>query len=366
MLLDVFYVVLGALVVTLVAIDEVATLITTRRLKRRSPTQVFYRLSWTAWARVGRRMDDEDQRESFLSVFGPISLLGLLIVWIVLFMYGWGLIWLGLRDHLSGVHDFIDAVYFAGTTFFTVGFGDILADGPLGRMLTLVEALTGVLTTALVIGYLPTLYGAYSRRESHLLLLDDLDEDAVSPAGFVTSFTRHGDFDDVYASFHEWERWCADVFDTHTAYPMLLLFRSRQVGRSWLAGLAIVVEAAVYTMAVLDREPRREAELLYRRAVVLLATLVANPDPADRALDRMGPVDRSMVLSTEASFRVSYDRLVAAGLPCRPFDDAWAGVQALRELYVPHLEVLARVFLVPPVFRTHAPPIPTLPAPRTG
>ena len=119
-------------------------------------------------------------------------------------------------------------------------------------------------------------------------------------------------------------------------------------------------------MAVLDREPRREAELLYRRAVVLLATLVANPDPADRALDRMGPVDRSMVLPTEASFRVSYDRLVAAGLPCRPFDDAWAGVQALRELYVPHLEVLARVFLVPPVFRTHAPPIPTLPAPRTG
>ena len=188
----------------------------------------------------------------------------------------------------------------------------------------------------------------------------------MSPAGFVTSFTRHGDFDDVYASFHEWERWCADVFDTHTAYPMLLLFRSRQVGRSWLAGLTIVVEAAAYTMAVLDREPRREAELLYRRAVVLLATLVANPDPADRALDRMGPVDRSMVLPTEASFRVSYERLVAAGLPCRPFDDAWSGVQALRELYVPHLEVLARVFLVPPVFRTHAPPIPTLPAPRTG
>ena len=194
-------VVLGLLLVMLVAVDEVGTLVTTRRLQRRSPTQAFYRYGWKGWAAMARRVRDENRRESFLSVFGPISLLGLLVVWIALFMVGWALIWLGLRDHIQGVSDFPDAVYFAGTTFFTVGFGDIVAIGNVARILTLFEALTGVLTTALVIGYLPTLYGAYSRREVQLLLLDDLEEDVVTPAGIITSYGRSGDLADLDRSF---------------------------------------------------------------------------------------------------------------------------------------------------------------------
>jgi hypothetical protein len=361
---DAIYVVAGAVVVALTAIDVVATLVTTRRLKRRSPTQVFYRYTWSWWAALGRRIGDDDRRESFLSVYGPVSLLGLLFVWVVLFMIGWGLVWLGLRDHVHGVHDYLDAIYFAGTTFFTVGFGDIVAYGPLARILTLVEALAGVLTTALVIGYLPTIYGAYSRRESQLLLLDDLDEDAVTPAGFVASFTRHGNLDELHRSFHDWERWCADVFDTHTAYPMLLLFRSRQVGRSWLSGLTIVLEAAVYTMGVLDQPSPREAELLYRRAVVIFATFVQSPERAEAVIDSVvgTAAVHPLVLAGKPVFRHAYDRLVAAGLPCRPYEQAWANVQALRALYVPHLDVLAKVFVVPPTFRTHAPKIPTIPA----
>jgi len=352
------YVVLGVIVVGFVAVDVVATLVTTRRLRRRSPTQVFYRSTWTAWAALGRRIDDGDRRESFLSLYGPASLLGLLAVWVVLFMLGWGLVWLGLRDRVHGVHDLADAVYFAGTTFFTVGFGDIVAHGPAARLLTLVEALMGVLTTALVIGYLPTIYGAYSRRESQLLLLDDLEEGTVTAAGFVASFARHGDLDALYASFQEWERWCADVFDSHTAYPMLLLFRSRQQGRSWLAGLAIVLEAAVYTLGVLDQPPRREAELLYRRGVLLLTALVKTPD---QALVELGiPAEHSVAIAEEPFFRPAYERLTAAGIACRPYAEAWPNVRALREPYVRHLAVLGRVFVVPPTFRTHAPPIPTL------
>jgi hypothetical protein len=147
---------------------------------------------------------------------------------------------------------------------------------------------------------------------------------------------------------------------------MLLLFRSRQVGRSWIAGLAIVIEAAAYTLAVLDQEPRREAELLYRRAVVLLTALVPASHVSDAARDPGGPADEALVVVGEPAFRRSYDRLVAAGLPCLSFDEAWAGVRELRELYVPLLDLLARAFVVPPTFRTHAPAIPALPAGRAG
>lgn len=355
--MNALYVALGVVVVVVVAFDEVSTLVTTRRLERRSPTSTFYRFGWKAWAAIGRRMHDEDRREVFLSVFGPVSLLGLLVVWIVLFMFGWGLIWLGLRGRLHGVHDLVDAIYFAGSTFFTVGFGDIVALGPLARVLTLFEALTGVLTTALVIGYLPTLYGAYNRREVQLLLLDDLGQDVVTPAGLIVSFALDGDLADLYRSFHEWERWCADVYDTHTAYPMLMLFRSRQPGRSWIAGLTIVLESVVYTMAVLDGPPPRDAELLYRRAVVLFRSLA--PDVVVERRESGGSPPAPAVAGEDV-FRLMYDRLVAAGFSCRPFAAAWSDVQELRAPYARQLHALSHLFLVPPVFRTHAPPIPVL------
>jgi hypothetical protein len=91
----------------------------------------------------------------------------------------------GLRSRVSGVDDYIDAVYFAGVGFLTVGFGDILPTGDLARLLVLVEAFMGLVTMALVIGYLPTLYGAYSRREVQLLALDDLSEEDITPVTFL-------------------------------------------------------------------------------------------------------------------------------------------------------------------------------------
>ena len=103
-------------------------------------------------------------REGFLAMYGPLSLLGL-VTWVVLLVAGWAAVWWGLRSAVTGVDGYLDAVYFAGVGFFTVGFGDLVPTGGLARLLVLVEAFMGLVTMALVIGYLPTLYGAYSRRE---------------------------------------------------------------------------------------------------------------------------------------------------------------------------------------------------------
>ncbi len=99
----------------------------------------------------------------------------MLAVWVALLVFGWGLIWWGLQSHIDGIDGVVSAVYFSGVTFLTIGYGDIVPAGDGSRILAVVEGLNGILTTALVIGLLPTLFGAYNRRESMLMTLDTLD-----------------------------------------------------------------------------------------------------------------------------------------------------------------------------------------------
>jgi hypothetical protein len=147
---------LGMLLVAAVATDAVSTLVTTqRRSGRWWPTYVFYRRTWRLWRAVARHVGSDSTRERLLTIYGPLSLLGLLVIWVVLLLLGWGLVWWVLADRLSGVHSYLDAVYFAGVGFFTVGFGDVVPVGDVARLLALVQAFMGLVTVALVIGYLP-------------------------------------------------------------------------------------------------------------------------------------------------------------------------------------------------------------------
>jgi len=136
-------------------------------------------------------------------------------------------------------------------------------------MLVLVEAFMGLVTMALVIGYLPTLYGAYARRELQLLTLDDLSDEPTTPVTFIEATYANGGAQ-VAAAFADWERWCDEVYDTHTAYPMLAMFRSRQPGQHWLTGLAVVMDAAALALAMFDNNPAGPAARLWRRSTKMV------------------------------------------------------------------------------------------------
>jgi hypothetical protein len=348
---DLLAVVAGLALVLASASDAVSTLVTTRRRRGRHwPTQVFYRRTWRAWVALARRTQPE-LREGFLAVYGPLSLLGLLVTWVVLLVAGWGAVWWGLRSAVDGVDGYLDAVYFAGVGFFTVGFGDLVPTGGLPRLLVLVEAFMGLVTMALVIGYLPTLYGAYSRREVQLLTLDDLSDDRVTSTGLVTSHLGAGGREAIAALFAAWERWCAEVTDSHTAYPMLAMFRSRQPGQHWLTALAVVADAAAICLAAVEGAAGGPAERLYRRATQLVQSLSAVPAIGLRAAELAGrPVD-------EAPFRAAYERLVELAVPLRPYPQAWDDLRRLRGAYVPELAALSELLLVPPEFHNPAVPV---------
>jgi hypothetical protein len=335
----------GLTLVLVSASDAVSTLVTTRRRHGRHwPTQVFYRRTWRAWVALGRRVRPE-LREGFLAVYGPLSLLGLLVTWVVLLVTGWGAVWWGMRSAVPGVDGYLDAVYFAGVGFFTVGFGDLVPAGRLARLLVLVEAFMGLVTMALVIGYLPTLYGAYSRREVQLLSLDDMSDEATTPIGFLEDCYASGGPQAVAAAFTDWERWCDDVFDSHTAYPMLAMFRSRQPGQNWLTALGVVLDAATLCLATVDSPRVGPAARLWRRASRMLQSLRGMPTAMRQ------PVELEDTVTEEAPFREAYERLGGLGAPLHPYEQAWAEFRRLREAYVPGLVTATRLLQVPMEFR---------------
>jgi hypothetical protein len=344
-------VVIGTSIVLFAGTDAISTLVTTRRGRGRWwPTEVFYRFTWRAWRTIARGIKRDQRREGFLSVYGPASLLGLLVLWIFLQLVGWTFVWLGLRQELNDVHDFSDALYYAGVGFFTIGFGDIVPTRGIARPLTVLEAFTGVLTTALVIGYLPALYSAYSRREELLPTLDTVFQDNVSGLGLIAAHYPQGDPAVLWDFCDEWERWCAAVEVSHGSYPMLALFRSQRANQSWIAALAILTDMSVTLAAVIDVPRKMDALRLYRRAVRVIE-VVTHRVPA---IGEETPPDPL----AEQTFRAGYDLLVSRDAPLRPFDEAWADVRAMRAAYLPRLTSLADALVVSTEFRAPDVPLP--------
>jgi hypothetical protein len=308
---EVLAVVAGLTLVLATAGDAVSTVVTTRRRRGRFwPTPVYYRWSWRAWRAVGQRAAPE-LREGFLGSYGPLSLLGLLVLWVLLLVAGWGAVWWGLRSRTNGIGGYLDAVYFAGVGFFTVGFGDIVPVGDLAR----------------------------------LLVIDDLSDEPTTPIGFLEACHAAGGVAGIAAAFADWERWCDGVYDSHTTYPMLALFRSRQPGQHWLTGLGVVIDAAAISLAAIDGARAGPAARLWRRASRLLQNFGELPAVGLRETELAGS------LGDEGRFRAAYQRLGRLGLPLRPYGEAWEELRRLRAGYYPELVAATELLLVPLEFR---------------
>ncbi len=175
-MLKIFAVIAGVLLILIVLWETFETIVLPRRVTRQFRlTRLFYRSTWKPWAALAELRETRKKRDSMLSYYGPLSLLMLLAFWAVALVVGFGLLHYGLHDRLAGAlfaNDFGNALYLSGTTLFTLGLGDIQPASGLGRFITVLEAGIGFGFLALVIGYLPVLYQAFSRREVTISLLD--------------------------------------------------------------------------------------------------------------------------------------------------------------------------------------------------
>ena len=331
----------GVALILIVLQDSFEAIVLPRRVTRRwRLIRFFYRLTWIPWSAIARRMRSRRRREAFLSFFGPLSLLMLLCVWAVGLIAGFAILQWGfssplrLSDHAPGFGAYL---YLSGTTFFTLGFGDVTPAETMGRALSVVEAGMGFGFLALVIGYLPVIYQGFSRRETNISLLDAR---AGSPPSGVELLRRHGgNTDDLDRLLQDWEHWSAELMETHLSYPVLCYYRSQHDNQSWLSALATILDASAMVMIGVDGVPARQANLTFaiaRHAVVDLAQ-VFNTPPRDPVPDRLLPDEMERLRAVLAEGGVN----LRAG---RAADERLTG---LRRMYEPYVNALADHLLMP-------------------
>jgi Ion channel len=339
--------VLGFMLLLMVLWDAFEMVILPRRVTHYlGLARVFYRFTWRLWSTVAQSMRDDRRRETYLSIFGPLSLLLLLGVWATGLVAGFAMVHRGLGTPLNvgpGSVPFSTYLYMSGTTFFTLGLGDVTPLEPLGRALMVVEAGVGFGFLAAVISYLPILYQAFSRREVSIALLDAR---AGSPPSAGELLRRHGkDMPELGQLLYDWERWSAELLESHLSYPVLATFRSQHTNQSWLAALTAILDTCAMIMAGVNGGPTRQAQLTFamaRHAVVDLAQIFMR-SPQALAPDRLPP----------SSLTALRNMLAEAGVILQEGVAAEQKLRELRQMYEPYVQALSEYLLMalPPWLR---------------
>src|SRR3977135_3898103 len=231
--------ILGLLLMFATLWETFESIILPRRVTRRfRVTRLFYQVSWAVWSVVNRWLPSKKVRETHLSYFGPLSLLMLFATWAFALVVAFAMLHWAAGSSLNvsgGPATFRTDLYLSGTTFFTLGLGDVTPRTPMARVITVGEGGMGFGFLAIVISYLPTLYGAFSQRELNISLLDAR---AGSPPTAAELLRPHGQVAGTEVLTHylrEWEIWSAQLMESHLSYPVLCYFRSQHDNQSWLA-----------------------------------------------------------------------------------------------------------------------------------
>lgn len=236
----------------------------------------FNRLSWRLWAAVGRRIEPEGLRLSVLAVYGPISVVLLLVIWAGLMIVAFAMIYHSLGPRFQadrGPLDFGAMVYMSGSTFLTLGLGDITSADPTARTFMILETATGYIFLGLMITYMPVLEQAYGAREvGNLLILSR----AGRPPGAIKLLHRYASperLEVLRGNLREAERWMAEVHQTHLSHPVLSFYRAQHWGQAWLVSLTIVLDSCALLIVSGDGIAAEQARLTYRMGVHLLKDL---------------------------------------------------------------------------------------------
>jgi hypothetical protein len=306
-----------------VLLDAFETIILPRRASRKwRITRLFFVSTWLPWRWLSQIMRKPKKREAWLSFYGPLSIPLLLAVWGVGLGSGFALLFYGIGspfasstlmplEHSGLRTDF----YVSGTTLFTLGLGDVVPTQSIGRALLILESGVGLGFLAVVIGYLPVLYGAFSKREVEIALLDAR---AGSPPSGVELLRRHaydGGEEELAKLMQQWERWAAELLESHISYPVLCYFRSQHDNQSWLSALVAVLDASALIIAGLDGHCVRQAELTYaicRHALVDVTQLFGLKSDVEAGRRRMAEGGYFLVANDLCQAELRLDRSAAA------------------------------------------------------
>jgi len=339
-------VVFGCVFLAGVLLDAFQTIILPRRpVGRFRLTRLFFLMTWGPWKFVTRQVPGRKAQDQLYSFYGPLSLLLLFVFWAGLLTAAYALIFFGMHSPfhdpahpVTVVQRLRSCFYISGTPIFTLGLGDVLPATTWARELIVVEAGTGLGFVALVIGYVPVLYAAFSERE---ILVALLDARAGSPPTAGELLLRHdfsGGHHALTTLLAEWERWCAGMLETHISYPILCYYRSQHDNQSWLSALTAILDTCALLITTIEGPSTRQAQLTFAVGRHTLVDLghVFRQEGHEQAM-RESPPKRL----DDAEFARLCEMLAGAGFQLCGDIGTRERLQAIRVLYEPHACAMA-------------------------
>ncbi|HEX3999679.1 MAG TPA: potassium channel family protein [Pirellulales bacterium] len=339
--MEILGIVLSVGLIVALLVESFETIVVPRRVVHRFRyARLYYRISWQAWRKFAALFASQKQREAMLSWFGPLSLLGLFASWALGLVFAFGLLHWSIHSPLQspGHNESLGTyLYMSGVTFFTLGYGDVCPLAGFGRTLAVAECGMGFCFLAGLISYLPLFSQAFSRREATIALLDARAGSPPSASQMLLRLAQSGNIRAIDPFLAEWERWCAELLESHLSYPLLSFYRSQHYNQSWLAALTVILDTCSFLIVGIKGSEAYQAQLTFamaRHAAVDLS-LVMNVSPMPLAADRLPP----------DQLRGLRDQLLRAGIELHEGEMVDAQIGHLRGMYEPFVNGLAERLL---------------------
>ena len=320
--------VIGASIILGTAWSVLGTLVVPRRVRSHIPRLVFI-VNSSVFRFLADKTRSYENRDRILAVQAPVQLIAQVVAWLALYELGFGLLMWSVGNGGLG-----SAMAQAGSALCTLGYLVPHTSGV--AALDSLAALAGLGTVALQIGYLPTLYAAFNRREALITMLDSRagvpswgpELLARTHYGLGSGVSAVDELPDLFAA---WEQWSADVSESHTTYVPLIWFRSPRPLSSWVtAQLAVLDAAALYLALLPNASGLIQARLCLRGGFTCLGNIA-------RALGNAIPLDADPsdgIALTYDDFVEAIDRLRIVDFPIeRPIEDAWTDFLGWRVNY---------------------------------
>ncbi|MGA2534743.1 MAG: potassium channel family protein [Terracidiphilus sp.] len=326
-----------------VLLDAFQTIILPRRATGRFRlTRLFYIATWWPWVFLTKRLHDLRKREAAFSFYGPMSLIFLLALWAAGLLLGFALIYYALGSPFNDTGQgpgFWSDLYVSGTTIFTLGLGDVTPHTGWVRVVIILESGTGLGLLAVVMGYFPVLYAAFSRREVSISLLDARAGSPPTAAELLRRHAYEGGHSALSLLLVEWERWSAELLESHISYPLLCYFRSQHTNQSWISALTAVLDTSALLIAGVQGHEARQAQLTFAMARHALVDLsqIFSLTPVSNGADRLPP----------ARYDQLYGLLCQSGVSVCRDGHSFERLREMRALYEGYAETLSEYLCMP-------------------
>jgi hypothetical protein len=270
-----------------------------------------------------------------LSSYGPLSIVILYVNWATCLICAYGFCEWGLNRYALHPLSLASSLYLSGSTFFTLGYGDVTPHSGATKFLAVAEAANGFGLVAAVIGYLPVLYQSFSNREAHVI---QLDARAGSPPSAAFLLSQHGGeaMPELMAFLRHCEDWTASLLEGHLSFPVLAFYRSHHDNQSWLAGLCAMMDACAVLLTGIEGVNSVQPRMTFAmgRTAILEMMNILRLTPMEPPANRLSADDFIYLTSVLEDSHLRWAQ-----------EDAELRLQKLRSTYEPYFYAIAQ-FLV--------------------